>query len=157
MDKYSIGEIYQFAVRIEENGEKAYRYFAKKFEKDAKLKELFLFLADEEISHKNTFETMLNKFEDYSSKDNYPEEYFLYIRAFADTVLFSKDEIKKEEINTPKEAFEYAIKKEIDSVNYYNSLKTIVDAIHHDRIDDIIKQEQKHILRLFQFKETIGI
>ena len=153
MDNYNIGEIYQFAIRIEENGEKAYRYFAEKFAGNKEIKGLFINLADEEVSHKNIFENMVENIQDYSSSSEYPEEYFLYIRAFADTVLFSKKNIEKEQIATIDEAFEFAMKKELDTINYYNALKNYVDFKHHNKIDDIIKQEQNHFLRLYNISE----
>ena len=53
-------EIYQFAMRIEENGERFYRQAAQGVqEKDAR--GLFEHLADEEVKHRKIFEGMLPK------------------------------------------------------------------------------------------------
>ncbi|HOV13003.1 MAG TPA: ferritin family protein [Spirochaetota bacterium] len=153
MDNYNIGEIYQFAIRIEENGEKAYKYFAEKFSANSEIRNLFLHLAEQEIHHKNIFEVMVAKIEDYSLESQYPDDYFLYIRAFADAVLFSKKNIEKESIKTIEEAFDFAMKKELDTINYYNALKNYVSYEYHEKIDDIIKEEQKHFLALYNTKE----
>ncbi|MCK4339265.1 MAG: rubrerythrin, partial [Candidatus Cloacimonetes bacterium] len=51
---FNASEIYQFAIRIEENGEKFYRQMAKKLD-EPKVKELFTLLADDEVVHKKTF------------------------------------------------------------------------------------------------------
>lgn len=153
MDNYNIGEIYQFAIRIEENGEKTYRYFAEKFGYNAEIKKFFLYLADEEAKHKVTFEDMVDKIQDYSSTAEFPEEYFLYIRAFADSVLFSNKNVKKESIENIDDAFEFAMKKEIDSINYYYSLKNYASPEYHSKIDDIAKEEQRHFLKLYNMRE----
>ena len=58
MSVLNASEIFQFAVRIEENGEKFYRDTAEKFGND-RFKELFLALADEEGKHKEIFENMV--------------------------------------------------------------------------------------------------
>ena len=67
MSSFNPSEIYQFAVRIEENGEKFYREMTNKLD-NKKVKELFTFLADEEVEHKAIFKKLLSKFEKYSSK-----------------------------------------------------------------------------------------
>ncbi len=50
MNIFDVTEIYQFAVQIEENGEKFYRAMVEKFD-DPKVKKLFGFLAVEEVRH----------------------------------------------------------------------------------------------------------
>ena len=73
-------EIIQFAIKIEENG---WSFYNKVVEanKDEKIKELFTFLADEEVKHKETFEAMLPEIEKYEPREAYPPEYFSYLRA----------------------------------------------------------------------------
>jgi rubrerythrin len=62
MKLFESNEIYLFAVRIEENGEKFYRHAAQ-IAQDRESRDMFSFLADEEVRHKKTFETMLSKME----------------------------------------------------------------------------------------------
>ncbi len=155
MDNYNVGEVYQFAVRIEENGQKVYNYFAQKFIANREVSELFASLAKQEANHKNIFEDMVEEMLDYSLNPQYPDDYFLYIRAFADNVLFNEKDMEKENISTVEEALDFAIKKELDTINYYNTLQNFVNSEHHDKIFDIIKEEQKHFLRLVDIKENL--
>ncbi|OHD19883.1 MAG: hypothetical protein A2086_02675 [Spirochaetes bacterium GWD1_27_9] len=154
MQSYSPSEIYQFAVKIEENGKIAYEYFEKKFS-DPKLKKIFNFLASEEVKHKETFEKILTKIEDYSS-GYYDDQYFLYIRAFADNVIFTKEKFEKEidKITDALSALDFAMKKELDTINYYYALKAFVKEDKQNLIDDIIKQERNHFLTLSKIKEN---
>jgi rubrerythrin len=67
-------EIYQFAMRIEENGERFYRQAAQGVQ-DKDARGLFEHLADEEVKHRKIFEGMLPKTETYSMDERYPGEY----------------------------------------------------------------------------------
>ena len=76
-------EIYQFAMRIEENGERFYRGAAQALQ-DREAKDLFSHLADEEVRHKRIFESMLSKMESYQMDERYSGEYLEYLRAYID-------------------------------------------------------------------------
>ena len=149
MTKYNIDEIFQFAIRIEENGEAFYRDMAKRFESDHEAAELFLQLAEQEIEHKNFFSSLLKSIADYSS-DSYNEEYFLYLRAFADNSIFAGAELKKqlEAINDAKGAIKFAMNRELESVLYYQELKLLVKTEKQGTLDRIIDEEKKHFLKL---------
>ncbi|MCK4453561.1 hypothetical protein KAU59_04315, partial [candidate division WOR-3 bacterium] len=86
MSLFEPSEVFQFAIRIEENGEKFYRQMVQKFE-DPKVKELFSYLVDEEIKHKKTYEEMVSKIEKYEPFETFPGEYFAYLRAYADKII----------------------------------------------------------------------
>jgi len=75
MNIFDVTEIYQFAVQIEENGEKFYRAMVEKFD-DPKVKKLFGFLAVEEVRHEKIFKEMLTKIEDYNPQESYPRRVF---------------------------------------------------------------------------------
>ena len=86
---FNASEIFQFAIRIEENGEKFYRQ-AVRIAEDDDAKEIFDYLADEEIKHKRIFEDLLSKMEKYKPFERYPGEYFEYLRAYVDKIIFTK-------------------------------------------------------------------
>ena len=60
MTIFSIRDVFDIAVKIEERGEKFYRETAKVISK-AEVKELFEKLADEEVAHKKIFRQMAQK------------------------------------------------------------------------------------------------
>lgn len=90
----NISEVYQIAMKIEENGIKFYNSWSKKV-KDKKLKDIFLALTEAEVEHKKIFDKMLKEIESYEPKEVYTEEYFQYLRAYADGLIFDMKEIEK--------------------------------------------------------------
>ena len=115
MSVFEASEILQFAVRIEETGEKAYRHFAKSIEGAG---ETFNYLADEEVKHKKTFEEMLSKVEKYEPPESYPGEYFAYLRAYADNLIFAEKALDRElaRVKDRESAVEFGIRREVDSL-----------------------------------------
>lgn len=148
MNIFSVREIIEFAVEIEKNGERFYRYAAGKFS-DEKLKSLFLVLADEEVEHIKTFEGFLKKVENYLPPEALNEEYFQYLKAFADGEIFNK---KLPEIKKPLDAIQFALNTERDSILYYLEAKNFVLSDEKKIIDDIIEEERKHFVKLSQIK-----
>lgn len=155
MSKYDISEIINFAIRIEENGEKFYRILADSTD-EPKLIELFTYLADEEVKHKKVFSSMLSKLKDYDTED-FPEEYFAYLRAYANSMIFNLDEVDQQsgKITDVKGAVNYAIKKELDSILLYQELKDAVPENQHPTLEKIIQQERYHFIKLSTIKESL--
>ncbi|MFA5780160.1 MAG: ferritin family protein [Elusimicrobiota bacterium] len=148
MNIFSVREIIEFAVEIEKNGERFYRYAAGKFS-DEKLKSLFLTLADEEVEHRKKFEGFLEKVENSAPPEAFNEEYFQYLKVFADGKIFNKilPEIKK-----PVDAIQFALNAERDSILYYLEAKNFVLSDEKNIIDEIIEQERQHFVKLSHMK-----
>lgn len=153
MGMFAPSEVFQLAIRIEENGEKFYRHMAQKLD-DPEIKELFTMLVNEEIVHKRTFEAMVSKIETYEPAENFPEDYFAYLRAFADNVIF--DERKLDEIiasiDDKHSALDFAIRNEVASISYYLDVKKLVPEKQRGKIDRIIDEERRHFIKLSDMK-----
>ncbi|TET59559.1 MAG: hypothetical protein E3J47_08405 [Candidatus Stahlbacteria bacterium] len=156
MSLFEPSEVFQFAIRIEENGEKFYRQMVQKFE-DPKVKELFSYLADEEIKHKKTYEEMVSKIEKYEPFETFPGEYFAYLRAYADKIIFTQKEFDEEiaKIKDINAALDYAINAELNSILYYQEVKNLVSENQRSTIDRIIEEERRHFVKLSEIKRTI--
>jgi rubrerythrin len=146
-------EVLQFAIKIEENGWRFYNKVAEAND-DEKVKDLFTFLADEEIKHKETFEAMLPEIDKYEPREVYPPEYFAYLRAYADNIIF-KHGVEKDlsEDLEPVSAVDFGIIIEVDSIAYYNEVKNFVPQNQRSVIDKIIEEERKHFLKLSNLKK----
>ncbi len=146
-------EVFQLAIRIEENGEKFYRSMADKLQ-DPEVKKLFAFLADEEVVHKNFYKDILSKIDTFEPYESYPGEYFSYLRAYANNIIFSEKnfEVKLEEISDALSAIDFAIKAELDSILYYQEIKKLVPGKKHAQIDEIIEEERRHFVKLTDIK-----
>ena len=155
MGIFDPSEIFQFAIRIEENGEKFYRDMAKKLE-DTTVKQLFSALADEEAKHRNVYQEMVSKIETYEPFESFPGEYFEYLRAYADNHIFTADMMKQEidKINDPGKALAFAMQRELDSILYYTEAKNLVAENYRQLIDQIIEEERKHYVKLSGCKKT---
>jgi rubrerythrin len=153
---FKASEILQVAIKIEENGEKLYRH-ARTLADESKLKDLFGFLAAEEIKHKKTFEEMVSKLETYEPPETYPGEYFAYLRAYADSLVFSPEEVAEEleDLYDVEEAVEFAMEREIESILYYIEAKSLVPKAQADLLDGIISEERRHYLKLVDVKKSL--
>jgi len=154
MGIFKASEIYQLAIRIEENGEKFYRKMAEKLE-NANMKKVFTYLADEEVKHKKTFEDMVSKVEKYEPPESYPGEYFAYLRAYADNIIFSQEKLEEEmsKIKGAISAIDFAIQQELDSILYYLEMKNLVLGSQRSLIDGIIEEERRHFVKLSGLKK----
>jgi len=149
MSIFNPAEIYQFAVRIEENGEQFYRAKAKSTD-NAALKELFLELADDEADHKKTFNDMLSQIEKYEPLESYPEEYFTYLRAYADHKIFPQDKFidLARQLKGAQTCLDFALDREFDSILYYQEMKNMVDKQYAPLIEKIVNEERTHVSKL---------
>ena len=150
---FDASEVFQLAIRIEENGEKFYRRMVEKFDEPT-TKELFTYLANEEVGHKKIYEEILSTFESYEPHESYPGEYFAYLRSYADNIIFSQKEFdqKLEEITDVASALDFAIDAEVSSILYYQEIKNIVPENKYHQIDKIVDEERKHFVMLSELK-----
>jgi rubrerythrin len=156
MDALKASEILRVAMKIEENGERLYRH-ATTLTADTETKDLFGFLAGEETKHKKTFEGMLSKAEHYQPPESYPGEHLVYLRAYADNIVFSPENVEKElaGITDVATALEFAVQREIESILYYLETRNLLPDSQRDRIDKIIDEERRHYLKLVDVRKNL--
>ncbi len=154
MSLLNASELYQFALQIEENGEKFYRQMASKFD-DSEVVKVFNYLAAEEVNHKVIFTKLLSEFEDYKPAESYPGEYFEYLKAYSDNLVFSFENFDDEVANIKdvKGAIRFALEKEVDTIGYFQEVKNMVPDSEKDKIEDIINEERRHVVKLFELKK----
>lgn len=156
--KFRPPEIIKFAIRIEENGRDFYKKMAKKMKKKS-TKELFDFLAEQEIKHKDIFQDFLSFIERFKPEESYTEEYFSYLKAYADDNIFSKEKkgrMMASEINTPEKAIDVGIGIEKDSIYYYLELEKLVPEDKKKIVQKIIEEERKHYMKFKKLKNLMG-
>ncbi|MGD8627629.1 MAG: ferritin family protein, partial [bacterium] len=95
MDTFKASDVYEIAVQIESNGEKLYRH-AVNVTDDSKMKELFTYLADEEVKHMRLFEGLGKKVEQYNLPETYDGEYCSYVRSYSEGLVFTPEKMEKE-------------------------------------------------------------
>ncbi len=145
-------EIFEIAEQIEKNGAKFYRAAAKKF---SIVRQLFLGLAAMEDEHLKVFQDMRAQL---TSKEQQPDVFDpdgqaqMYLRVMADGHIFDIKADPAEKlsgIKNPHGVLKMALGIERDSIAYYMGLKEYVPTrAGKDKVEDIIKEEMKHIIVL---------
>lgn len=148
-------DVFQFAIRVEEDGELFY-HKAAMIAEDRETGKLFNHLADEEVRHKRIFQDMLVKIEEYRPTESYSGEYMAYLRDYIDNkVIFTKEakDGQLRNVHDTLSVLDFAIQRELDSILYYQESKQFVALKHHGQIDKIIEEERKHFAVLSESKK----
>ncbi|MFQ5906200.1 MAG: ferritin family protein [bacterium] len=151
---FNVDEIFEMAEQIERNGAGFYRKAAQGGG-DTHACQLLLDLAAMEEEHERVFASMrkeLSKQERESTVFDPYQEAVLYLRAMADGVVFDvKDDPSKR--LTGKESMgdilRTAVGLEKDSIVFYLGMKDLIpERLGKGKVDDIVKEEMKHITLL---------
>ena len=150
MNIFNTGDILQFAMRIEEDGEMFYRKAALNAE-TKETRDFFNVMADEEARHKTVFSDMLKGIDVNPPAESYRGEYAAYLRDYIDgRVVFTKkekDQAMSDSLDVAQ-AIRFAMGREVDSILYYHEAKQFIDKKHYAEIDKIIEEERKHFHKL---------
>lgn len=155
---FKASEVVRTAILIEENGYKFYKTVANE-SRFYELKEPALFLSSEEKTHLETFKKILDNLPEYEMTEAYPGEYQLYLKALADDNVFTtpKDPLKlTQSFKNAKEVIDFGIDIEKGSIIFYEGLKEMVLKNELTAIEEIIKQEKNHLLKLLQIKYGVS-
>lgn len=153
---YNANEIVEFAINIETEGEKFYRKLSTNLNND-EVKELFKYFADQEVVHKETFSKMLDEIADYKPAENYPEEYFVYLKTLSENIVFSAKKFEEviDNLDNSIAAVEFAIRRELDSILYYYEMRELVSDSQKDTINRIILEEKEHFRKFSDIRDAL--
>lgn len=154
---FNAAEVFEMAIRIEENGAAFYRKAAE-FQEDSSDREFLETLARMEDKHKASFETMkeqVSASEKTETAFDPTGEAGLYLAAMADShggegnpdilAMFNGKETVQEIVTT-------AIGLEKESILFYLGIMDMVpEKYGRDKIGAIIREEQKHVIQLNAF------
>jgi len=141
---FNADEIFEMALQIERNGENFYRNSASKF-KDSEARDLLARLADMEIEHQKIFRGMKSALTaaDRKAMTYDPNnEAGLYLASLANTKVFFEKDIDTSKIEG---IYKSALAAEKDSIAFYLGMKDLVPSGGREKIEDIIKEEMRHI------------
>jgi len=155
---FKSSEILNVAIEIEKNGETFYSTMAERL-KEEKVRELFRFLAGEERRHAQDFTRMLESVGRYQPRgESYPGEWESYVKALADSRIFTREmkpDEMAEKVKTAADALDMAIGAEKESILFYTEMKRFVPESEHNVIDGIIEQERGHFMKLSALKASL--
>jgi rubrerythrin len=149
--KFNAAEIFDMAIRLEQNGANYYRKAAENFKEEG-LVNLLNKLAGWEDGHKLTFSAMR---EDLASSDQTPVvfdpqgEVPLYLNALTDGSVFNVQGDPSKNLTgneAPEDVLKTALLMEKDSIVFYLGLRELVPQDRgREKIDHIIQEEMGHI------------
>ncbi len=142
---FSIKDIVDIAIQIEQNGERIYRDAAKKI-KDPSLSSLLQWLADEEVTHVKWFTALKDKVPDTG---DHPEQEKIGRALLRDAVGTQNFTLKDADFSTLEQVedlIRLAIEFEKDTILFYKMLQPLIeDRETLDQLHEIIKEEEKHV------------
>ncbi len=157
MNIFSASEVVEFAERIHENGANFYRY-AIQLVQNQEAKDLFAELAEEEMKYHKTLEKIFAGMEKSIPEETYVGEYAQYLRNYIDNNIVFTQQAIKDDLAAVKDAcsaIDFAARRELDSISYYESIKRLVAKIQHEAIDDLIAEERGHFVSLTNLKKCM--
>jgi len=157
---FNADEILKMAEQIERNGARFYRRAAG-LVKESEVSTLLQELAAWEEGHEKVFTSMRHNLQE---RDRMPttfdpeDETLLYLSAMADGHVFDvrvepADKLTGEE--SAQDVLQMAIGQEKDSIVFYLGMKDVVsEVLGKEKIDEIIREEMRHIGFLNKLKHT---
>lgn len=159
-EQYAGSEVLQMAVEIEKKGKAFYDGVVANM-KDEKIRDIFQFLADEEVRHEKVFKQMLATLEGPSDSSPYDDtEMTLYFRSLIDRKIFPDEAdgaAMRKEFSDAAAAIRIAISLEKDAVLFFSELLRITHEKDHKTVEHIIEEERDHIRRILALKSELGI
>ena len=142
---FSIKDIVDIAIQIEENGERIYRDAAKKI-KDPSLSSLLQWLADEEGKHLKWFAALKDKVPDTGDHPEQEKIGRALLRNAVGTQNFTLKDVDFSTLEQVEDLIKLAIEFEKDTILFYKMLQPLIeDRETLDQLHEIIKEEEKHI------------
>ncbi len=151
--KYNADEIFEMAEQIERNGARYYRKAAAG-SSDLRIKQLLVGLAAMEDRHEKVFAETRRHLAGLARPPVFDPagDAAAYLRAMADGCVFDTDLDPSERLSgneSPEEIYRTAIELEKDSIVFYMGVMDMVeDEQGKARIDEIIKEEMRHVTTL---------
>jgi rubrerythrin len=157
MNKYSINEILEMAVRTETLGYQFYTNMAEKFKNDNGLVKLFNTLASKEKVHEKTYTDLKEKVAKQGAEPVEWDEVSNYMRAFVESEFFlgkGKALPSMDHLKTIRDAVSFALGFEKETLLYFYELRSLVK--EKDVVDEVINEEKSHIRWLDAFRTSLA-
>lgn len=151
-ENFNDAEVLKIAINMEGEGLAFYSSLAKSV-KDAKVKEIFSILADEEEDHLDDFKKAYNELTSSQDSSQGYDDYTVdeYIRHLVETGVFTqKDEVKRltAEIKTDLDALRIGIQAEKDAILFYTEASKNTKNKEGQKTFEFLASEEKKHLKL---------
>ena len=138
----------EFAITTEELGAKYYERFAKKFEDDEEIQQIFTQLAQDEVGHEKQFRKLLDKLPPEPTEH---DEKYQVLKAWSLSEFFSRRRglgRNLDDIKTRDDALQRAFDFEKDAFSFYQALRDVIG--DEPVLQEIIDAERQHMLAVMK-------
>ena len=151
------GDVIDLAVQTEVRGERFYRAAAEGASSQ-QAKDLFQYLADQELIHKKVFEGLSSAIVITDIDATAWDEAMAYIAATVGREFFSVEaKIRAIPLGaTEDDRIGQAIEFEKQTLLFFYGLRDLVQATNKETVDEIIDQEKSHIRRLSEMRAELA-
>ena len=151
---FTVKEILNMAIQIEQNGEAVYRRAIAKIT-DPKLISLLEWMADEEVKHAEWFASLKQEFELHPQKPLVQEISRDFLKDLLGGQEFSLEDQDFSKVEQVNELIDVFIEFEKDTILFYEILQPFIrDEDTLWQLKEIITEEKRHIELLREFSEA---
>lgn len=158
---FNADEVFEMGMDVERNGEAYYRKAAEKVD-DPEVKDILIFLADEEQKHFQTFrklrESLPAKATTTVTQDPEDQE-ALYLEALVKSRLFNSEKEAERIASSVKgevEALKTALTFEKDTILFFMHMKEMTrEDLGKDKIDMLIEEEHSHVVKISEIIRNV--
>ena len=148
---FTIGDVIELAVQIEENGERLLRDAARQAA-NPELASMLNWLADEEIGHAERFTEMKEQAEETVPDSRLEDMGKAVLRDSLGDQTFSLGNVDFSSLGQVEVLLEQMIEFENDTILFYEMIRSFVkDRVTLDLLEAIIQEEENHIRVLEEF------
>ena len=143
-------EVFSLAMEVEKSGHAYYTTVADSADSSA-LKELFTFLAEQEIAHYKFFESLSRDVPDLGIDADEWEQTSAYIKATTDSRFFIGEDKAislAKTVKDPLEAIDIAIGFEKDTLLFFYELLNVTPKSSQASTQKIVDEEKRHVKML---------
>ena len=151
---FSIVDIINLAVQIEENGAKVFRDAATKVT-DSSLVSLLHWLADEEVKHAEWFSELKQKVKKTVDDSDLEDMGKAILQGALGDQTFSLKDVDFSKLGQIEDLLKRAIEFEDDTILFYEMIRSFVEeeeTLNH--LNTIIEEEKSHVRLLEEFLES---
>ena len=151
---FTLSEIIDLAIRIEKNGENAYRK-AQEEVSNPSLASMLQWLAEEEVEHEKWFTQLKEKAVTLAEDPKLEKMGKAILQGVLGDQAFSIKDADFSKIEDINSLLELSVEFEKDTVLFYEMLRAFIDDEETlSQLDKIIEEEKRHVKLLEEFLEN---
>jgi len=147
---FSGEEILEIALQMEESGKNFYEQ-ALPYAESSELKEMLIYLAQEETKHMQAFRKLGEQLAYYfAPKERYSGEYEDYVRSLVNSHVFKISEAEElvKAVKNDRDIVQFALRFEKDSIAIFQEFKSAANKSGAELIERLIEEEKNHIRKI---------